>query len=208
MTEPQAWLAAYAARKGLSYEPDADERWLRAWEPFVTLKTPIRYEHALLATGASGSITIARFVVELPPLDPSAPPAEASAWIAIAQDLRLVGEARAAATCDIVTDRAGNLQPRFFGDPLDLVTMPRRATGDPSFDQVFASFAPSAADLASAITPSLRRLTLSWRIPLHFEVRPGGFVVAPTSLGVDAQSLSWLLGAVQFFGDKAAKRVQ
>jgi hypothetical protein len=193
-SEGQAWLAAYAARKGLSYEPEADERWLRAWEPFATLKTPIRYEHALLATGGSGSITIARLVV-----DAGGEAGEAGSWIAIAQDVRLVGEARAAATSD---------GSPVFGDPLDLVTMPRRRTGDLAFDQVFASFAPTDDDLARGITPSLRKLTLSWRIPLHFEVRPGGFVLAPTSLGADAQSLSWLLGAVQFFGEKAAKRVK
>ena len=218
MAESQGWLAAYAARKGLKYEADADERWLRAWEPYVTLRTPIHYEHALLGTGATGSVTIARFVVDAsdaagaggangPASTPSAGLTRA-AWIAIVQDLRLESASRAAATCDFVADATGQRRPRVFGDPLDLVTMPRRATGDPAFDQVFASFAASDADLAKAITPSLRKLTLSWRIPLHFEVRPGGFVLAPTTLGPDAQSLSWLLSAVQFFGEKAAKRVQ
>lgn len=210
MTEPQAWLTAYAARKGLAYEPDADERWIRAWEPFTTIRTPIRYEHALSATGGSGSITIARFVVELaaPPDVPDAMPSEAAAWIAIVQDVRLEAHARAAATCDFAPDRTGVLRPRVFGDPLDLITMPRRSTGDAAFDHAFASFAPTAEDLARAITPSVRKLTLGWRIPLHFEVRPGGFILAPTLLAPDGQSLSWLLGAAQFFGEKAAKRVQ
>jgi hypothetical protein len=192
VTEPQAWLAAYAQRFGLSYEPDADERWLRAWEPFITLKTPLRYEHALLATGQAGSITIARFVVSMGD-------AEAAAWVAIAQDGRLGGDAHAAAASDPSST---------FAEPIDLVTLPRRASGDPAWDRVFAAFAATDADIERAVTPSLRKLTLSWRIPLHFEVRPGGFVLAPVSLAADAQSLGWLIGAAQFFGDKAAKRVQ
>jgi hypothetical protein len=66
-----SWLAAYAEKHGLDYEPDADERWLRAFEPYVTLKTPLRYEHALGATGERGSVSIARVVVER---DGGAPP--------------------------------------------------------------------------------------------------------------------------------------
>ncbi len=77
-----------------------------------------------------------------------------------------------------------------------------------SFDRTFASYASSEADLATAITPSVRKLTLSWRIPLHFEIRPGAFIVVPVALPVDETSLAWLLGAVRFFGEKAAKRVK
>jgi hypothetical protein len=198
VTQGIAWVSAWAASKGLRYEAEADERWIRVWEPFVTLRTPHRYEHALLGTGGSGSITIARMVVEAPGTSAAGEAREAAAWIALVQDERLVAVS-AAATCD-----AG----RVFGEPLDLVTMPRRATGDAPFDRAFASFAPTTDDLARAVTPSVRKLTLSWRVPLHFEVRPGGFIVAPVALGADAQSLSWLLGAVQFFGEKAAKRVQ
>jgi hypothetical protein len=206
VTEPEAWLASYAARSGLSYEPDADERWLRAWEPFATLRAPIRYEHALLATGRTGSITVARMVVEGAPR-PDGSIGEASAWIAIAQDERLGGDARLAATSDFVANRSGVVRPGIFGDSLDLVAMPRRRSGDVTFDAAFAAFAPTPEDLARALTPSLRKLVLGWRLPIHFEVRAGGFVLAPTSLGPDPQSLTWLLGAVQFFGEKAAKRV-
>ena len=78
-------------RRGLRYEADADERWLRAWEPYTTLKMPVRYEHALYATGSGGSITIARFSVPTEVMAPSGGVAEvdASAWICIAQDLRI-----------------------------------------------------------------------------------------------------------------------
>jgi len=203
---PVPWLAEYAARKGFRYAPEADERWLRAWEPFATLRAPIRYEHALLATGRTGSLTIARMVVEAPRVDGSM--GEASAWIAIAQDERLAGDARIAATSDFVADRGGVVRPSIFGDPLDLVAMPRRRSGDATFDAAFAAFAKSPEDLARALTPSVRKLVIGWRVPLHFEVRAGGFILAPTSLGADPQSLTWLLGAVQFFGDKASKRVQ
>jgi hypothetical protein len=95
-----------------------------------------------------------------------------------------------------------------FAEPPDLVPMAPRRTGDAAFDRTFAAYAPSDDELARAVTPSLRKLALSWRIPLHFEVRPGAFVLAPVALAADAASLAWLLGAVQFFGEKAAKRVK
>ncbi len=191
MTPPVPWIASLAAQRGLRYEPDADERWLRAWEPFATVRVPIRYEHALHATGTSGSISIARAVVSVP----AGPPTERGFWLVIAQDERL--RARAATTSDV-----GGV----FGEPLDLVPMPRRATGDAAFDHVFASFAPDDLELAAALGPSVRRLLLSWRIPVHAELRPGGFVLAPVGVTADAAGLSWLVDAVSVFGAKAQKR--
>jgi hypothetical protein len=177
------WLATYATRMGLRYSPEGDERWIRAWEPYATLRTPVRYEHLLEATENARSVTVARLVTEQ----------GASAWIAIAQDDRT--HARAAATSD-PTD--------VFREPGELVSLPRRHTGDATFDQVFATFSPSDEELAAAITPGVRRLTLSWQTPVHFEVRPGGYVIAPVALGADEESLSWLLRAVRAFGDKTA----
>jgi hypothetical protein len=190
-----SWLAEYAEKNGFSYEPDADERWLRAFEPFVTLRTPIRYAHALHSTGVKGSLSLARFVVGT-----EGEGREPSAWIAFAQDERLPG-ARAAAASE-------PLPASPFAEASDLVSLPRRPTGDSVFDRAFSSHAPTDDDLAAAITPSVRKLTLSWRIPLHFEVRPGAFILAPVALRADPVSLAWLLGAVQFFGEKAAKRVK
>jgi hypothetical protein len=95
---------------------------------------------------------------------------------------------------------------RVFGEGFDLVTMPRRPTGDAEFDAAFATFARSEQDLTDAITPSARRLALSWRTPVHIEVRAGGFVIAPVTLRADPESLSWLVRAVHAFGDKASKR--
>jgi hypothetical protein len=203
VTDAIGWLAAYADRHRLTYEPDADERWPRAFEPFATLRTPIRYAHALHATGDGGSVSIARFYVD----GPSAPDArggpqaaEPSAWVALVQDVRLSGATVAAAS------DARPASP--FAEPSDLVILPRRATRDAAFDRAFATFAPSDADVARALTPSVRKLVLSWRIPLHFEIRPGAFLLAPVALPADPASLAWLLGAVQFFGEKAAKRTK
>src|SRR5215471_13100785 len=94
------WIASFAQQRGLRYEPDADERWLRAWEPYTTLKTPIRYEHALHATGGTGSVSIARAIIELlPPRSPkSLAPAACGTWMAIVQDVRMT--AKAAVTSD------------------------------------------------------------------------------------------------------------
>jgi len=148
---------------------------MRAWEPYATLRVPLRYEHVLESTGDIGSLTIARLVME----------SGARAWIAIVQDTRLT--ARAALTSD-----GGSA----FGEPLDLVTLPRLTTGDAQFDAAFASFAPSPGELAAAVTPHTRRLALSWQTPTHVEMRPGGFVFAPVALGADPESLSWLVRAV------------
>jgi len=194
---PVYWIEAFAAQRGLRYEPDADERWLRAWEPYTTLKVPIRYEHALHATGGGGSISIARAIVEFPgPPPPGAPPrpTEVGTWIAIVQDVRITS--KAAATSDV----AG-----IFGESLDLAIMPRRTTGDPAFDHVFASFASTSDDLLKGLNPSVRKLLLSWRVPVHAELRPGGFILAPVSVQADDKGLAWMLTAVHVFGEKATK---
>jgi hypothetical protein len=195
---PVPWLAQFAAQRGLTYEPDVDERWIRVWEPYATLRVPFRYEHGLSSTGAIGSITMARFVVTFEAPNPATGGTmerEASSWIVIAQDMRLTGKVA-------VTSDRGTL----FGEPGDLVTMPRRGTGDPAFDAIFASYSPSADEMAAALTPSLRKLLLGWRLPVHVEVRPGGFILAPVSINADPAGLTWLMDALHVFGEKAAKR--
>ncbi|MBX3229784.1 MAG: hypothetical protein KIT84_05570 [Labilithrix sp.] len=198
MPGPLYWMEAFARARGLRYEPDADERWLRVWEPYTTTRVPLRYEHALLATGSIGSISIARAVLEVPNTTPSPhplPPVEYGTWIAIVQDERIT--TRAAVTSDF-----GSV----FAEPLDLVSMVRFATGDAAFDHVFASFAGSKEDIATAITPSVRKLLLGWRVPIHAETRQGGFILVPVSLGPDERGLSWMMDAVSLFGEKATKR--
>jgi hypothetical protein len=196
MPAPLYWIEAFASARGLRYEADADERWLRAWEPYTTLKVPFRYEHALHATGTHGSISIARAVLELPPhpMAPAAAPTEIGTWIAIVQDVRI--KAEAATTSDFGSA---------FAEPLELAMLPRRGTGDAAFDHVFASFAKSDEALGHAITPSVRKLLLSWRAPAHAEIRPGGFVLAPVSAPADDKGLLWMLQAVHLFGEKATK---
>ena len=177
------WLAAWAARAGFRYAPDPDERWMRAWEPYVTLRVAARYEHALESTGDVGSLSIARLVGET----------GIAAWIAIAQDERI--RARAA----LSNDGLGAL-----AEPGHLVGLPRRLTGDGAFDSVFAAFAPTDADLAAGINPRVRRLALSWQTPVHVELRTGGFVLAPVVLGANEASLAWLLRAVHALGERAS----
>jgi hypothetical protein len=198
MPGPLYWIDAFARSRGLRYEPEADERWLRAWEPYTTLKVPFRYEHALHATGGSGSISIARAVLDMgagPAAAPSMPAYEVGTWIAIVQDVRIT--AKAAVTSDFGSP---------FAEPLDLVSMQRLSTGDAAFDHVFASFSATPEDLATGITPSVRRLLLSWRVPVHAETRAGGFILAPVSLSPDERGLGWMLDAVHLFGEKATKR--
>ena len=188
MAESVAWVADFAMRAGLRYEPDPDERWIRVWEPYVTLRTPVRYEHALSATGTTSALTVARFV-----LAPRAGYAVGDeGWIAIGQDERLAGTA--AATSD-----AGSI----FRD--EATSLSRRATGDPAFDAVFASYGETDAVVAQVLNPSVRRLALEWRTPVHFEIRRGGFILAPVALRPDAPSLTWLLDAARVLANKAAK---
>lgn len=190
------WLVEYAASKGFRYAAEADERWMRAWEPYATLRVPARYEHVLDATGDVGSLTIARLVADVPaPSGQQGPGRETagpSTWIAIAQDVRVEG--RAAFTND---------PGRVFAEPPELVSVPRRATGDAAFDRVFAAFAPTDGDLARTVNARLRKLALSWQTPVHVELRPGGFVLAPVALRADPSSLSWLVRAVHAFGERA-----
>jgi len=200
MATPLYWIDSFANARGLRYEAEADERWLRAWEPYTTVKVPFRYEHALSATGSHGSISIARAVLELPPpvVPPGAPPpppVEVGTWLAIVQDIRITAE-KAATTSDFGSA---------FAEPLELVSLPRKATGDAAYDHVFASYAASTADLNAAITPSVRKLLLSWRAPVHAEIRPGGFVLVPVSASADDRGLTWMLQAVHLFGEKATK---
>lgn len=197
VASPLYWIEAFASTRGLRYEAEADERWLRAWEPYTTIKVPFRYEHALSATGTHGSLSIARAVLELPKHPMSPPEARApeiGSWIAIVQDVRI--KAQAAVTSDFGSA---------FAEPMELVSMQRRGTGDAAFDHVFAAFAKSDSDLQQAITPSVRRLLLSWRAPVHAEIRPGGFVLAPVSAAADDKGLTWMLQAVHLFGEKATK---
>lgn len=191
MTAPVPWIEAFARERGLRYEPDADERWFRAWEPFATLRVALRYEHALSATGGASSVSVARIVVE------RTPSSEVGSWIAIVQDERL--SAKAATTNDFTG---------VFGEPLDLVAPARRPTKDAVFDHVFASFSETPEALEEALTPSLRRLLFSWRTPVHAEIRPGGFVVAPVTLSADDVGLRWLFSALPLFREKATKKGQ
>lgn len=188
------WLASFAAQRGLRYEADADERWIRVWEPYTTLRVAIGYAHSMLATGKYGSMTIARMEASTPFPLPTGGTASAFCWIAIVQDERI--DTKAAVSNDT----------GLMAEPRDAIALGLRRTGDFYFDRAFASFAASDDDLARAVTPSLRKLLLGWNVPLHAELRQGGFILAPVALPPDPTSLAWFLSALPAFGDKASKR--
>ena len=194
MSAPVPFITHFAATKGFRYEPDADERWLRVWEPFATLRVPIRYEHALSATGDIGSISLAMLVHEVPAPQHFSGKREVAAWIAIVQDTRIAGKFA------LTSDRH-----LLFGEPLDLISMPRQSGGDAWFDGVFATFGETQAAVTDALTPSLKKLVMGWQTPLHAEVRPGGFILCPAALPPDHAGLVWLAEATTQFGAKATK---
>ncbi len=186
MAEAVPWLVDFALRASLKYEPEPDERWLRVWEPYVTLRNPIRYEHALSSTATTTALTVARFV--LAPRDGYAVGDEG--WIAVGQDERLKGHA--AATSDVSP---------IFRD--DAVSLPQQRTGDPAFDRVFATFAPDEVQ-AQLVNGSVRKLALGWGAPIHFEIRAGGYVFVPIAARPDPASLAWVIDAARVFADKAS----
>ena len=193
MTAPIPWIAHFAATNGFKYEPSPDERWLRVWEPFATLRVPLRYEHALSATGDIGSITIALMIHEVPaPALPSGV-RPVAAWVAIAQDVRIK------AKFAIVSDRQ-----LVFGEPLDLVSMPRQSGGDAWFDGVFATFGESREAVAE-FPAEQGGLTLqvldAVHIVLRGALRAARDVRAIALIGI---SIVWVCmpGAAWLFGAK------
>jgi len=91
-----------------------------------------------------------------------------------------------------------------FAEPLDLVPMPRRTTGEAAFDSRVRFVLGDAEDM-SRITPSLRKLVLGWRVPLH-----SSFEKAASSFRrpLCARILLRWRGSPNprsFFADKAAK---
>lgn len=206
--ESVPWLQDFASRAGVRYEPDADERWFRAWEPFATLRVPLHYTHALHATSPDGyaSISIARMAVPVRAMQPTGNIADTEfrAWVAIVQDTRmdaLLPQGPDAGAIALTCDRGSPV-----AEPWETIALPRQRTADPTFDNVFASFSKGALDVRpKPVSRSLRKLLLSWGMPLHAELRAGGFVLCPPLLPADPASVSWLLTACGIFGSKACK---
>ncbi len=184
--QPLPWLEDFAARHAARYEPEADDRWLNSWEPFVTLRVSERYDHSLSKTTATGSRTLAWCILQAPG------GGHVATWLMIAQDDRLQGHA--AATSD--------LRSPFF-EPV--IAMPRIRSGNPAFDHAFAAHAESLEELQQAFGPSVQKLLLSWQLPVHVEVRPGGLILAPVTLAFDLPRLEWLWQQPSLFAEKAAK---
>lgn len=203
--ESVPWLQDFAARAGLRYEPDADERWFRAWEPFATLRVPIHYTHALHATSQDGfaSISMARMAVPVRAMQPTGNVAETEfrSWVAIVQDARMEALIAPDSAVALTSDRGSPV-----AEPWDTIALPRRTVGDPAFDQVFASFSKVALDQRpKPVSRSLRKLLLSWGVPVHVELRAGGFILCPPLLPADPATISWLLTACGILGTKASK---
>ena len=185
MVQPVPWVEQFAMRHGARYEPEADDRWLNSWEPYLTLRVAERYDHSLSLTDAQGSRTVARCIVQTPT-------GEAATWIVVAQDDRLLGHA--ATSSD---HRSPFVEPS--------VAMPRQRTGNPAFDGAFLTYAPSSEECALALGASVQKLLLSWQLAVHVEIRPGGLVLAPVGLPADPRSLEWLWTASLVLGEKAEK---
>jgi hypothetical protein len=160
------------------------------------LRNPIRYEHAVSTTGTTSALTIARFV--LAPREGFAVGDEG--WMAVGQDERFAarpGEAPRARIVAATSDTSSVFR--------DEASFPRVSTGDAAFDAIFATFAESGEVVAAVLNPSVRKLAIGWQTPIHFEIRPGGYVLAPIALRPDPPSLAWLVDAARVFADKVAK---
>lgn len=179
------WLEQFARQRGARYEPEADDRWFTSWEPFVTLRVGEGYEHSISHTDAVCSRSVARAILPVPG-------GEARTWLMIAQDERFRGHA--AATSDTRSP---------FVDPL--VAMRRQYTGNAAFDAVFVTHAASPEQALEALGPSVQKLLLSWQLPVHVELRPGGLVIAPVTLAADPTRLEWLWNMPLVLAEKASE---
>lgn len=174
----------------MRYDADPDERPLRVFEPFVTLRRPRRYEHMLHVVRDAGSLWLGRVKVEI-----EGQRSCAESWIALGQG-RHFGSAAAASRHD----------PTPFNQDAHDADLAPQTMPYPDFAAAFHVFAESRADARDAIPRGLQELMLGWGLPLHCELRPDIFVLAPVTLPFDEPSLTWLLAAAKLFGTTAAQR--
>jgi hypothetical protein len=190
------WLSSFADQAQLRYEPDADERWLRVWEPFLTFEPPFEFSHSLSSVGSIGSVNLARGVIaalpgEAPAMQATQPPC--FAWIAFVQDTRAIS--RLGPPIAVSSDRRS---------PFAKVLPASRAiaTGDRGFDQAFQTIANEESLVAARLTSPVRQLLLGWNAPMHLEIRSEGYALCFPWLPADPTRLRWLLEAIALLGRK------
>ncbi|MBK8258725.1 MAG: hypothetical protein IPK82_39465 [Polyangiaceae bacterium] len=152
-------IAAWAYRRGLSYQATPDETWFRSWEPFDTITPPSAYGNACSWTHAKGQAV----VVEPWYGDETSPPLDRT-LLGFASDPTLRFRASARAGEHFVTRVAflENKQP------------PKVLVGDAVWDEHVATFGWSAEEAEKGFHRRLRRLLAGWGFQGHLELRKGG----------------------------------
>jgi hypothetical protein len=188
--EPLPWLAQYAESTKLRYEPEADERWIRVWEPLLTVAPAYGFSNALSMTSDERSVTMARMMTE-------GFGRRLYAWAAFVQDTRVLSRlgTPVATTSDANSPFCAS----------QVAGSTRRMTGDQAFDQVFRSYAAEEAMLGARLGTGVRSLLLGWRVSLHLEVRNEGFALVFPQLPADPPSIAWMFDAIVLLGRKIAE---
>lgn len=184
-------IAAWAQQHGFPYLATPDDGWYRAWEPFWSMISPIRYLHAVRAqVGPETQVVLVEPWYEDHGLTPTS-----RALLAFVSHPAL--QHRAAARLG-----AGPLSRVVF---LGERPPKQQFTGDPAWDEAAATFADTPLEAVRAFTPSLRKLLLSWSFEGHLEIKHGGLVLHVASAQAVPHDYSRVLRWVPMVVEKALK---
>lgn len=184
-------FVAWVKHKGWPYQLWPDLTWYSSWEPFETIVAPSRYFNAVQVP-----IQGAHAVVVEP-------------WNALG-DITPLGRTLLAfvehpglfyrASCRT----GGSYLTRVAY--LDGSKPIRQFVGDPEWDDSIETFADSPLDAARALTPSLRKLLLSWHFEGHLEIRKGRLMLHVADVEPSAGDYSRLAAWLPTVLEKALKQ--
>ena len=155
-------VAAWARRRGFTYQPRPDPAWFQAWEPFDTMVSAAAYYNAVTWGVPGGQATLVEPWLAAPDSEPLG-----RTVLVFVSHPGISGR---------VASRGGehfNTRVAF----LDTPPPPAVKLGDPSWDERWATFAASPREATGALSPGARQLLGRWQFSGHLEVRPGGLVV-------------------------------
>lgn len=154
-------IAAWAASRRLAYQPNPDEGWFRAWEPFDTIAPPTLYLNAVTWAQPNGQAV----VVEPWYADEDGTPLDRTLLVfATHPALRCKASARGG---EHFLTRVAFLESR---------PPPAVEIGDALWDRHMQTFAWTAEEGRQGFHRRIRRLLAGWGFQGHLELRRGGLV--------------------------------
>jgi hypothetical protein len=156
------WIAAWASRRGLTYQPRPDDDWFRRWEPYDTIAPPASYFNACTQRLAPGHIVITE------------------PWYALDDGEPLDRAIFAFASHPGLMRRAAMRVGEYFLTRVAFIESPPPPTvkiGDKLWDAHVTTFAASPLEAATAFHPRLRKLLAAHGFQGHIELRAGCAVI-------------------------------